>query len=290
VVAVLYSITRPFSVGGFYAAMVQITGPELLDAAAAIEATSLNVAVVFGPALAGVLIGVFGVTQTVEVQAAITLLVAGLIVLNPAFGARGRERSASVLQAVSTGTRTLLHGVELRSSVIGSALSSAGWGVMIVGFPLYCTQILGAQSHDSGYLWAALGVGSIIGTFAVTLRPSLVLSAASYAVLALSALLWPLAHALVLGVAVVGLSGALEGPAFSGSIALRQRNVPPPVRAQVTTTVVGAIGIVMAAAAAVGGVIADPVALTYVFVALNLAAAAVALAGVRGAARQGSTA
>jgi hypothetical protein len=30
---------------------------------------------------------------------------------------------------------------------------------MIVGFPLYCTEILGVPAHNGGYLWAALGVG-----------------------------------------------------------------------------------------------------------------------------------
>jgi MFS family permease len=288
-IGVLYSITRPFSTGGFYAAMVEITGLELLDAASKIEATSLNVAVVLGPALAGLLVGVLGVAATVEAQAAISLVAAGLIALNPAFGAQPKNRTPSVLAAVRTGTRILLHTVELRAAVLGSALSSAGWGLMIVGFPLYCSQILAAHADDGGYLWAALGVGSILGTFAVRRRASLPLSAASYAVLALSALLWPVAHVLILGVLLVGLTGFLEGPAFSGSVALRQRQVPSAVRAQVTTTVIGTIGLIMSAGAALGGAIADPVALIDIFVALNLTAAAVALLGARTVQRQATT-
>jgi MFS family permease len=284
-IGVLYSITRPFSTGGFYAAMVEITGTELLDPASKIEATSLNLAVLLGPALAGFLVGVVGVAATVEVQAALALLAAGLIALNPAFGAQPQERTPSVLDAVRTGTRVLLHTVELRSAVLGSALSSAGWGLMIVGFPLYCTQILSARAHDGGYLWAALGVGSILGTFAIRRRASLAISAASYAALALSALLWPVAHVLILGVLLVGLTGFLEGPAFSGSVLLRQRQVPSAVRGQVTTTVIGVIGMAVTAAAAVGGAIADPMDLIVIFVALNLAAAGVVLLGARTAQR-----
>lgn len=71
-IGILYSVTRPFSVGGFYAAMVEITGTELLAPASAIEATSLNMAIILGPALAGALIGVLGVVRTVEVQILIT--------------------------------------------------------------------------------------------------------------------------------------------------------------------------------------------------------------------------
>ncbi|HEY2005069.1 MAG TPA: MFS transporter [Solirubrobacteraceae bacterium] len=288
-IGVLYSITRPFSTGGFYAAMLEITGTELLDPASKIEATSLNLAVLLGPALAGFLVGVVGAAATVGAQAALALIAAGLIALNPAFGAQPKERTPSVREAVRTGTRVLLHTVELRSAVIGTTLSSAGWGLMIVGFPLYCTQILSAHAHDGGYLWAALGVGSILGTFAIRRRASLPLSAASYAALAVSALLWPVAHVLILAVLLVALTGFLEGPAFSGSVVLRQRQVPSAVRGQVTTTVVGLIGIAVTAATAAGGAIADPTALIDIFVALNLAAAGVVLLGARTARRPAAT-
>jgi MFS family permease len=170
-VGVLYSITGPFSIGGFYAAMVEITGTDLLDPASRIEATSLNLAFIVGPALAGILIGILGVAPTVEVQVGITTIVAGLIALNPAFGAQPAERTPGVLDAVRTGMRVLVHTAELRAAVIGSALSSAGWGLMIVGFPLYCTEILGVPAHNGGYLWAALGVGSIVGTFTLACGP-----------------------------------------------------------------------------------------------------------------------
>ncbi len=283
VIGVLYSVTRPFSVGGFYAAMVEITGTDLLAPASAIEATSLNMAIILGPALAGALIGVLGVVRTVEAQILITLVVAALIASNPAFGAQPEQRTPNILAAVRAGTRVLVRTVELRAAVLGSSLSSAGWGLMFVGFPLYCTHILAASAHDGGYLWAALGAGSILGTFILGRRPSLSRSAASYGVLALSALLWPLVHVLVLGILLVGLTGFLEGPAFSGSVALRQRHIPPAVRAQVSTTVVGVIQMVSAVGAGVGGAIAQPNTLIYLFVALNLAAAGVALLGARGA-------
>ena len=39
-VAVLYSITRPFTTGSFFSALAEIAGPALLDAASAVEASS----------------------------------------------------------------------------------------------------------------------------------------------------------------------------------------------------------------------------------------------------------
>jgi len=47
---VLFGITRGFTSGSFFSALAEIAGPELLDQASAIEATSRNLAVVIGPA------------------------------------------------------------------------------------------------------------------------------------------------------------------------------------------------------------------------------------------------
>ncbi len=91
-VTVLYSFTRPFSQGSFFSALADIAGAELLDQASAIEATSLNLAIVVGPAMAGALAGIIGAAETVELQAVLTVVVAVLVGVNPAFEARPAER------------------------------------------------------------------------------------------------------------------------------------------------------------------------------------------------------
>jgi MFS family permease len=100
--------------------------------------------------------------------------------------------------------------------------------------------------------------------------------AASYAVLGLSALLWPLAETLLVGFLLITLTGIIEGPAYSGTIALRQRHVPAAVRGQVFNTLgsfsLGAISL----GAAVGGLVHRPLATILLFVAINLVAAAIA--------------
>ena len=56
-VGVLYSVTRPFSSGSFVSALRELAGDDLISAASSMEASSLNFAVVIGPAIAGVLAG-----------------------------------------------------------------------------------------------------------------------------------------------------------------------------------------------------------------------------------------
>lgn len=273
-VAVLYSVTRPLSTGSFFSALAELAGAELLDAASAIEATSLNVAVVIGPALAGVLAGAVGAARTVELQAALTLVVAVLVAVNPAFEARSELRAANLREAMRSGLSALARHPVLRATSLASSLAAFGWGLMFVGFPLYAVRELHAPAHASGYLWAAVAGGSIVGTFAFRGAPSLGRAAVSYLAIALTALLWPLATTLAAGVAMITLTGVLEGPAYSGMIALRQRHAPPAVRAQVMTTLNSFSGLAIAAGSAVGGLVSSPVDLILILVGVNFAAAA----------------
>jgi hypothetical protein len=121
---------------------------------------------------------------------------------------------------------------------------------------------------------AAVAAGSILGTCVLHGPPGLRRVGFSYGSLGLSALLWPLAGSLTVGIALIGFSGILEGPAYSGTIALRQRHAPPAARAQVMTTVASISQLMLSAGAALGGAIHDPTTLIVIFVAVNLIAAA----------------
>lgn len=274
--AVLLSITRPFSVGGFFSALPEVAGPQLLDQASSIEATSLNLSFVFGPALGGALAGALGAGSAIEVQAAITLVVAGLIAVNPVFEMRSALRPERASHALRQGVRAILASPILRRAGMATTLAVFGWGLMIVGFPLYASHQLHAGAHSGGYLWAGLALGSIIGTFLLSGTPTLRRAGLSYLALAISALLWPLAGSLLAGVLLVTLTGVLEGPAYSGTIALRQRHTPAALRSAVMNTLNGATFAASSVGAAVAGAVARPVTLVFIFTGVNLLAAATA--------------
>ncbi|MGB7195480.1 MAG: hypothetical protein WBD81_18660, partial [Collimonas pratensis] len=95
-----------------------------------------------------------------------------------------------------------------------------------------------------------------------------------------SALLWPLAGTLAAGIALIGLTGFLEGPAYSGTIALRQRHVPPAVRAQVMITFTSVALVAASAGTWLGGLFKRPLPAIIAFVAINQLAA-ISAAGLR---------
>jgi hypothetical protein len=80
----------------------------------------------------------------------------------------------------------------------------------------------------------------------------------------------------VAGFLLITLTGFIEGPAYSGTIALRQRHVPAAVRGQVFNTLgslsLGAISF----GSAVGGLLHPPMTAFVVFTAVNLLAAVIA--------------
>ena len=205
-----------------------------------------------------------------------------LIAANPVFEARPVTRAESMRQALREGTRALLGHRLLRNISGASVLANFSWGLMTITFPLYAAQRLHAGTNASGYLWAAVALGSILGTFLLAGTPSARRVAGSYGVLAVSALLWPLAETLLVGFLLITLTGIIEGPAYSGTIALRQRHVPAAVRGQVFNTLgslsLGAISL----GSAVGGVLHRPVTAIVVFAAVNLLAAVIAARAERG--------
>jgi MFS family permease len=280
--AMIMSSTRSFSFGSFFSSVAELAGPELLDEASALEATSVNLSFVVGPALAGIVAGAAGAGAAILLQTAITLVAAALVAVSPVFEVRSPERPPHVRAALRTGLHALWHNPILRRSGVASALAMSGWGIMAVGFPLYAARDLHAGAHAGGYLWAGIALGSAVGTFALAGRPSLRRVGASYAVLGLSALLWPLASSLVVGLALVTLTGFLEGPAYSGTIALRQRHMPAAVRAG-TSSLLSALTLTAASGGeALAGLLGDPGELVLAFLAVNLLAAIVAAAGVGG--------
>jgi MFS family permease len=286
--AVLLNITRPLSTGSFFSSLAELAGPELLDRASAVEATSLNLSFIVGPAMAALIAGAAGPAVAIEVQAGLTLLSGSLIAANPAFEARAAERPARAREALRHGVRALFADPILTRTGAASCLAIAGWGLMIVGFPLYAERFLHAGAHGGGYLWAGLAFGSIAGTFALAGTVSLRRMGASYAVLGVSSLLWLVAGSLALGVVLVTFTGFLEGPAYSGTITLRQRHTPPAVRAGVMSTLNAFTLVASAAASAAAGLIGRPETLIFIFLMLNFLAAGVAAAplgrGMNGAA------
>jgi predicted MFS family arabinose efflux permease len=258
-VALLYGATSPLSSGAFSAVLPEVAGPDLLDAANAFEGASINVAFILGPALAGLIAAGAGAPAAIEVQIAAGLALAVLIAFDETFELRPKHTEmhpAGMLHAVAQGLRATWQIKPLRWNITIDVFYVLAWSTLNVGFPAYALA-LGAGAHVAGYMWASVAGGSMLGGFALTGRPAAAqprfLIGGYFLVMAASAALWPLAGGVAVALAMIFLTGVLDGPGLVGLISIRQRLAPPHLRAQIFSTANSLHSAVIAAGAAGAG-------------------------------------
>jgi predicted MFS family arabinose efflux permease len=284
--ALAYGLTSPLSSGAYAAVLPEIAGPGLLDAANAFEAASVNVAFIVGPALAGGIAAAAGPAAAIEVQLVAGLVLAVLIASDATFELRpehGEARPERVLSTVREGLAVTWRTPPLRWNIVIDLFYVLAWSTLYVSFPAFGLA-LGAGAHSSGYMWAAVAAGSMVGGFAIRQRAGGRSQGAfigiCFAAMAVSGAFWPLAGTLAVALALIFVTGVLDGPGLVGLISIRQRLTPPRLRGAVFTTATSMHSAEVAAGAAGAGLFHRAFGTTATllcFPALIAAAAAIAL-------------
>ena len=261
-IALCAGITYPLSFGGFTSLIPALVPDELLAPANAMEATSFNLALVVGPALAGTLAAVFGTSAPLAVEAALSLAALPLILTIPGLDRRGSGGGGArrLLEIVRSGLRQIVAVPELRGVTVTGAISLGGFGLLTVAFPFFAVEQLGAARSTSGYMYAAFAIGSTAGALAlVRLQRSHApewIVFVSYFLFGLLMLLWPLAGSLPVLLLLIAMAGLADGPGLAAQFAVRQRRVPRRLHGQVFTTAASVkVGSFSAGAALAGPVV-----------------------------------
>ena len=241
-VALVAGITWPLSFGGFTSLIPVIVPDKLLAQANALEATSFNMAVITGPALAGTISAIAGPDVSLIVEAVLTVAAIGLIARIPQMDARspGADSTRPLHTIVRDGLRLLAATPALRSVTAAGALNLGGLGLLTVAFPFFALDELGADRSVAGYMWAAFACGSAIGALTLVRLQTrwaperVVLGAIS--VLGCIMVLWPLAGSLPVALGLIALGGLADGPGLAATFGARQRWTPPELLGQIFTT------------------------------------------------------
>ncbi|MFL5884653.1 MAG: MFS transporter [Thermoleophilaceae bacterium] len=236
-------VTWPLSYGGFTSLIPTIVPDRLLIPANAIETTTLNVALILGPALAGIVSAVWSPAAALLVEAALTFVAGILIFRLPGIDGGPRRQADSLLRVAGDGLRLLVAQPVLRGVSLAGGLGLLGIGFLTVAFPFFCSDVLGVDRSNAGNLWAAFALGSTVGALGLVrlqrrwASERIVLWAlAIFGVLMLS---WPLAHSLAVALVLVSVASIADGPGLSATFAVRQQTVPRDLQGQVFTTAAG---------------------------------------------------
>jgi MFS family permease len=255
---------------------------EDLQAANMLWSFSLNLSLVIGPAVAGLLVASFGGPSVLLIDAE-TFAVMALAAISLPTVDRSKPQAPAPL-AERLGLRQLWDMKVVRYTTLLSLVFFFSYGPLEAALPIYSEAILQTDSRGYGLLWSALAIGALIGTLmSTTLSERIRLGVA----LPLIALLWgvcllPLArtHTLWIAGASLFVGGLMWGPYTPLETTLLQRNIP---RSQLGR-VFGARSTVLTAGSplglATGGILLAFVPSTVVIACSALACILVGLAGL----------
>lgn len=242
-VALAAGLTWPLSFGGFTSLIRPIVGDELLAPANALEATSINTALVLGPALAGTLSAAVDPLAPLLVEIALTALAVVLIMRVRGLDEPRDRDGRSLIGVAVEGVVLLVRSPPLRAVTAAGSLGLAGLGLLVVAFPFFAEDHLAVAQGAAGYLWAAFAIGSMAGALLLVRIqdrfPSERIVLCSLAGFGALMLLWPLQSSFAAMLVVVAAAGFVDGPGLAATFATRQRHVPPGLHGQVFTTAVG---------------------------------------------------
>jgi MFS family permease len=199
-----------------------------LEAANMLWSFSLNLSLVIGPAVAGLLVASFGGPSVLLIDAA-TFAVMALVAASLPDVKRGRPTMPAPL-AERLGLRQLWDMKVVRYTTLLSLVFFFSYGPLEAAMPVYSAAVLHADAPGYGLLWSALAVGALIGTLGSSMLSRRVRLGVA---LPLIAVLWgasllPMAftHQLGLACGLLFVGGLMWGPYTPMETTLLQRNVP----------------------------------------------------------------
>ena len=248
--------------------------------AVALNTIGFSMTRIFGPALAGYLIGAFGAAGSFFVQG-LLYGASALVVLTVVFPKKARRSTGtSALAEILEGLRFAAGDPPTRLLLTLGALPFfllvPVWGTL---FPIYAKDVFAAGPQGLGMLLTAVGVGGTLGGFAANALSRVerqgLLQAAW--VLVMSAAIVGIATSASLGAAIAfaALGGAAEMAHLASNMAMLQMSAPEAMRGRVSSLMM-----LNPALISVGALIAGPLSDLLGVRGASLALAATATAAV----------
>ncbi len=150
--------------------MPGLVGRKLLPSANSRILSSNSVAQVAGPSLAGSLVGAIGGPATIAINA-LTYLWSGLRIAQISYrepDARPPAEHEPIMREIRQGIAVVVRSPLLRALAGSHAtIVLAGWAFLAV-YPLYMLNVLDLSARGVGFIYAAGGVGGLLGSLVTT--------------------------------------------------------------------------------------------------------------------------
>jgi len=201
ILSILIGVTNAFDMPLRQAFVVQlIDKSEDLGNAISLNSSSMNLALLIGPAIAGTLIAAFGegicfLINSLSYIAVIAALLAMRIKSLPISETNG----TNIVQEFKEGLKYVSDSFPMRNIIIYLAIASLVGMSYIVLMPIYAKEILNGNAQTLGFLLSTAGIGALFGALYL---------AGKKTILRLEK--WICIASLILGLGLVGLAFADE--------------------------------------------------------------------------------
>ncbi|MCM2576471.1 MFS transporter [Streptomyces sp. MTZ3.1] len=238
-VAVVTGLAGPALSGGWTAQLARVVPQGRRARANALDAMTFDVAGLVGPALAGVTAEALGAPAAVVVSVVLIAVAVPAAWTMPAVRRSAqRADSASMLGGLAAGTQCIARSPRLARATLASCVSCVAGGVPAGCLPLLGERVLGAAGYGAALLsctaLSALAANAVLARFPLPLAPDTVVRAGALVRAVAPALAATGRPDLLVAAAVV--AGIGEGPQLAALFAVRHRDAPENLRAQIFTT------------------------------------------------------
>lgn len=283
VLALLAGALSPATLVGVRVLLPHLVPDAELENANALMSISENFPILIGPAVAGILVSIFGSPPVMVIDAISFLVLATVLYCLPDV-AVGKEMLEEPRKRSWLGFQELMSLREVRIITLLSLVFFLAYWPLEPALPIYSRDFLKVGASGYGLLWSGFGFGALLGLLTIPWLSRRSRPGVTFTTIAIlwGLLLLPLAFIPNLLVAMIflALAGCAWGPYTTLETTLLQRLVPVHQRGQVfgarsaLATATGPVGLFA------GGVLLDHLSSPIVIGISALACVAVGIAGL----------
>ncbi len=232
--AFLASVAFAFYDAGNYGQLTSLVGRDDLVRAHGLMSTVSNACQILGPAIAGVLLAIWGPVGGIALNAVSYVVAAVLLAFVPA--SVSESRGGAIGDGIKAGLRFIWDNEALRLLTVSICILALAEGAIFGQLAVFLASQYGFTSSDSRYGWfmTVVGVGTLVGSFAVaTLELNWTATWRMVLPTALLPIGVPLAPNWVMSALLAATWGGLFMWVLVGSTALRQRLAPDSFQSRV---------------------------------------------------------
>ena len=220
------------------AALPMLVDHDDVDAAVALQTTTMGLALVVGPAVGGLLIAAFGLSAVYLIDVSSFAVSLGAILLLPSLVPSGGGTPMG-MRSMAEGFRHL-RGERLLSATYLIDLNAMIFGMPRAVFPALAIHLYGGGAGVVGLLYAAPGAGALIGSlftgWCARVRHQGRAIAACVAIWGTTIAIFGLVPVLWVGLVLLGLAGAADIISAVFRQNVQQRSVPDHLQGRLSGT------------------------------------------------------